>query len=100
MIAKKWNYQIAMTTGIQNAFQVLQLYFTTAIDSLHGKLTEVWNFTFAPSDFHFPETMWTLLRKLPYTMKFDLKVKFQTGLSTLLASKLMSVLNFKPLYWH
>ena len=41
MIAKKWNYQIAMTTGIQNAFQVLQLYFTTAIDSLHGKLTEV-----------------------------------------------------------
>ena len=75
MIAKKWNYQIAMTTGIQNAFQVLQLYFTTAIDSLHGKLTEVWNVTFAPSDFHFPEAMWTLLRKLPYIMKFYPKVK-------------------------
>ena len=86
MIAKKWNYQIAMTTGIQNAFQVLQLYFTTAIDSLHGKLTEVWNVTFAPSDFHFPEVMWTLLRKLPYIMKFYPKVKSQTGLGTLLVS--------------
>ena len=86
MIAKKWSYQIAMTTGIQNAFQVLQLYFTTAIDSLHGKLTEVWNVTFAPSDFHFPEAMWTLLRKLPYIMKFYPKVKSQTGLGTLLVS--------------
>ena len=77
----------------------MQLYFTSGIYSLHGKLTAVWNFTsvkltevkFAPKwvslHLNSSERMWTLIMNSTYTkMKFYPEVKSQTGLSSLRVS--------------